>query len=145
MWRDRWFVAIERISNKPAFIAIALAICTIAVFQSARHFNFICLDDADYVSDNPSVTSGLSLANLRWAFAAAHFSNWHPLTWLSHMLDCALFGLHAGAHHMMNVLFHAANSGLLFLVLLSMTRRLWRSSMVAALFAFHPLHVESVA
>src|SRR6266576_2583161 len=136
---------VERGINKPVFIAILLGICTIAVFYSVRHFNFICLDDADYVSDNPNVSSGLSITNLRWAFAAPHFANWHPLTWLSHMLDCDLFGLNPGAHHMMNVLLHAANAGLLFLVLLSMTGRAARSSMVAALFALHPLHVESVA
>src|SRR5690348_6057988 len=158
---DRSRSFLQRTINQPAFVAILLAVCTIAVFSSVRHFNFICLDDADYVSDNPNVSSGLSITNLRWAFAEAHFANWHPLTWLSHMLDCELFGLNPGAHHMMNVLIHCANAALLFIVLRTMTASSpagegrgegkaarpidWRCAFVAALFAWHPLRVESVA
>src|SRR5690348_3934354 len=91
------------------------------------------------------VKSGLSANGIFWAFTHFYASNWHPLTWLSHMVDCQLFGLHAGAHHLVNVAFHIANVVLLFLLLERLTGARWRSAMVAALFALHPLHVESVA
>ena len=82
---------------------------------------------------------------VKWAFDAWHSSNWHPLTWLSHMLDCQVFGLNAGAHHLVNVALHVANTLLLFLLVFRMTKALWPAAIVAALFAWHPLHVESVA
>ena len=145
MFADKGLRLVQRVINNRVFLAAVIGICVVVVFQSVRHFDFICLDDADYVSDNPNVNSGFSLVNVRWAFVEPHFANWHPLTWLSHMLDCQLFGLHPGAHHFVNVLFHAANSALLFWLFFSMTGRVWRSLMVAALFAVHPLHVESVA
>ena len=88
---------------------------------------------------------GLTLRGVGWAFTSPHFSIWMPVTWLSRMLDCQLFGLNAGAHHLVNVLFHIANTLLLFGVLNRMTAAPWRSAFVAALFALHPLHVESVA
>jgi tetratricopeptide (TPR) repeat protein len=91
------------------------------------------------------VQNGLTLAGVRWAFTTGYASNWHPVTWLSHMTDCELFSLNAGAHHFVNVLFHSANSVLLFVLLLRLTQKLWPSALVAALFAWHPLHVESVA
>ena len=87
----------------------------------------------------------ITIENLKWAFTTTHAPYWHPLTWLSHMLDVQLFGLKAGGHHLMNVFFHIANTLLLFLILRRMTKTLWRSAFVAALFALHPLHVESVA
>ncbi|PYJ05835.1 MAG: hypothetical protein DME25_07720 [Verrucomicrobia bacterium] len=97
------------------------------------------------MTGNPRVQAGLALESIRWAFFSVYSSNWHPLTWLSHMLDCQLYGLKPGGHHWTNVLFHAANVLLLFLWLRDMTGALWRSALVAGLFSLHPLHVESVA
>jgi Flp pilus assembly protein TadD len=116
-----------------------------AVYGTVVWHDFVNYDDPVYVTDNPQVRTGLSRANIAWAFTTLHGGNWHPLTWLSHMLDCQLFGLRAGAHHLVNVALHAASSVLLFLVLLRLTGYLARSALVAALFALHPLHVESVA
>ncbi len=106
---------------------------------------FISFDDDDYLTANPVVRQGLTWDGVVWAFSAPRVYNWHPLTWLSHMLDVQLFGLNAGAHHLMGLLLHIANSLLLFGVLRAMTGAPWRSGVVAALFALHPLHVESVA
>jgi hypothetical protein len=107
---------------------------------------FINYDDPDYILNNPNVTAGLTWPGILWAFKSGYAANWHPLTWMSHMLDCQLFGVnHPGAHHLVNVLFHAANTVLLFLLLNYTTGMSWRSAFVAALFASHPLHVESVA
>jgi tetratricopeptide (TPR) repeat protein len=110
-----------------------------------RHFSFLNYDDAGSISRNTMVSQGLSWEGLRWAFRSLEFCNWQPLTWLSHGLDCQLYGLDAGAHHVTNLLFHAANVLLLFGVLQRMTGAAWRSALVAALFAWHPMHVESVA
>jgi len=118
---------------------------TLALYWPARHYDFVQYDDPEYVVENHAVSSGLSWWGLQWAIVDAHAANWHPLTWLSHMLDCQLFGLNAGAHHLVNVLLHCANSALLFLLLRAMTGSFWRSAFVAALFAWHPLRVESVA
>jgi tetratricopeptide (TPR) repeat protein len=123
----------------------ALVTLVAVVFADVRHFGFVHFDDPDYVTENPHVTSGLTLTAIRWAFTTAHASNWHPLTWLSHMLDVQVFGLNASAHHIVNVVFHAANAILLFAALRAMTAATWRSAVVGALFAVHPLHVESVA
>ncbi len=112
--------------------------------QTARHA-FVNLDDNVYVYENPHVSHGLSGPGVVWAFSHSHVANWHPLTWLSLMLDCQLYGLHAGGHHLSNVLLHAATAVLLLLVLRRMTGDLWPSVFVAALFAIHPLRVESVA
>ncbi len=122
-----------------------LAALTLAVFWPVRGHDFIVLDDDAYVYGNPHVTTGLTIANLRWALTAMEAHNWHPLTWVSHMTDVALFGLDPAGHHLTNLLFHLANTILLFLLLRKMTRREWCSATVAALFAVHPLHVESVA
>lgn len=116
-----------------------------AVYWPVFGYGFVACDDDTYVSDNPHVQAGLNWAGVVWAFTTFHAANWHPLTWLSLMLDTQLFGAHAGAYHAGNVLFHAANTVLLFLVLKRMTGALWPSAFVAALFGFHPLHVESVA
>jgi len=107
--------------------------------------DFIKYDDSQYISDNPRVLNGLTWANAVWAFSTGYASNWHPLTWLSHMLDVELFGLNPRGHHLTNLLFHIANTLLLLLLLNRMTERDWCSFFVAALFALHPLHVESVA
>ena len=101
--------------------------------------------DPRYVTKNTHVTDGLTWPDVRWAFQSTEASNWHPLTWLSHMADCQLFGIHPWGHHLTNVLLHAINAVLLFVVLRSMTGAVWRSIFVAALFGLHPLHVESVA
>jgi tetratricopeptide (TPR) repeat protein len=106
---------------------------------------FINLDDGVYVYDNARVQNGLTWENIRWASTTLHFGLWHPLTWVSHMLDCQCFGLRPGWHHLTSVLLHGANTVLLFVVLRRMTGALWRPALVAALFALHPLHVESVA
>jgi tetratricopeptide (TPR) repeat protein len=126
-------------------IYLVLLLITSAVFWPVTRDPFIDLDDKDYVVENPHVQQGLTPSSAAWAFQATVCANWHPLTWLSHMLDCQLFGLNAGAHHLVNLLFHVANMLLLFHVLRIMTRKLWPSAMIAALFALHPLHVESVA
>ncbi len=126
-------------------MGLVLAMVTLAVYWIAGRNEFVNYDDPDYVTSNPHVLTGLTWENLRWAFTTGHASNWHPLTWLSHMLDCQVFGAHAAAHHLVNVAFHSANAVLLFLVLRRMTGAHWRSALVAALFALHPLHVESVA
>jgi Flp pilus assembly protein TadD len=126
-------------------VCLALALGTLAVYWPAHRFGFIELDDPDYVSANGHIAKGVTTEALRWTFTIGYASNWHPLTWFSHALDVQLFGLNAGAHHLVNVLLHAANSLLLFLVLRRMTRAIWPSAVVAALFAWHPLHVESVA
>ena len=126
-------------------VCLFLIVSTAAVYWQVQGHDFIIFDDPSYITENPHVNTGLTLENLRWAFTSFHAHNWHPLTWVSHMLDCQLFGLNAGAHHLMNVFIHILNSVLLFLILNRMTKALWRSAFVAALFALHPLHVESVA
>ena len=131
--------------SRPRLIALLLAFVTLVVFLPTGRFNFLNYDDTDYVTNNTFVKHGFTGAGLREAFTTFHASNWHPLTWLSHMTDCALFGLNPGAHHFVNVLFHAANAALLFILLLRLTEKLWPSALVAALFAWHPLHVESAA
>ena len=131
--------------SRPRLIALLLALVTVAVFLPTARFGFVNFDDNDYIVSNPIVKSGLTWAGAHWAFTTFYEANWHPVTWLSHMADCEVFGLHAGAHHVINVLIHSANTALLFLLLWRLTRRLWPSAFVAALFAWHPLHVESVA
>jgi protein O-mannosyl-transferase len=126
-------------------VCFFLALVTVALYSPLAHFPFILFDDEQYVTGNAHVTTGLSWANCRWAFTTGEAANWHPLTWLSHQTDCALFGLNAGAHHLMSVSLHAANGVLLFLFLRGATGAFWRSALVAALFAWHPLRVESVA
>ena len=125
--------------------AVALGLVTLAVFAPVRHHAFVNYDDTLYVTDNPRVQAGLTLDNVRWAFTTGTASNWHPLTWLSHMLDYQLFGLDAGRHHLTSLALHILNALLLLLVLHAMTGALWRSAWVAAMFAVHPLHVEAVA
>lgn len=133
-------------SNRRAwFLGLLLGITTLWVYWPVRHYDFVGYDDDGYVFNNPVVRAGLSWQGLAWSFANQYECNWQPVTWLSHMLDCQLFGLHAGEQHLMNVLFHCANAMLLLLLLNSMTGKLWRSALVAALFALHPLRVESVA
>jgi protein O-mannosyl-transferase len=126
-------------------VCLVLAAITFAVFGQTLTHGFVYYDDDVYVYDNPVVAQGLTLKGIAWAFSGVHAYNWHPLTWLSHMLDCQLYGLHPGGHHLTNVLLHIATVIALFLVLRQMTGALWRSAFVAAVFAIHPLRVESVA
>ena len=128
-----------------ALIGFALAAITLLVYMPMLWHGFVNYDDPDYILGNANVTGGLTWSNVVWAFTSNDAANWHPLTWLSHMLDCQLFGVNPAGHHLMNLLFHTANTLLLFLLLTQLTGALWRSAMVAALFAWHPLHVESVA
>jgi len=131
--------------SRPRLIALLLALATLVVYLPVVHDGFVNFDDQEYVTENHPVLAGLTWDSLRWAFTSFHAANWHPLTWLSHMLDCELFGPNPGAHHFVNVLFHAANVALLFVLLLRLTNALWPAAFIAALFAWHPLHVESVA
>ena len=126
-------------------VCIVLDAITFAVFGQTLNHEFINYDDNEYVYNNPAVARGVTFKGIVWAFTHVHSTNWHPLTWLSHMLDCQLYGLHPAGHHLTNVLLHTATVIALFLVLRQMTGALWRSAFVAAVFAIHPLRVESVA
>jgi protein O-mannosyl-transferase len=130
---------------RPRLIGLLLALVTLLLYLPAAWHAFVIFDDGDYVTENRMVQQGLTWAGVKWALSTGHASNWHPLTWLSHMADCELFGLNSGAHHLVNVLFHVVNTALLYALLLRLTGFLWPSALVAALFAWHPLHVESVA
>ncbi len=126
-------------------VCIFLAVIIWVVFGQTLGHEFVNYDDDEYVYENPEVVRGLTFQGIIWAFTHVHCSNWHPLTWISHMLDCQIYGLSPGGHHLTNVLLHTATAILLFLVLRRMTGFLWRSAFVAAVFAIHPLRVESVA
>jgi tetratricopeptide (TPR) repeat protein len=119
--------------------------CTSFVYWQVDKFDFISFDDHQYVSKNPHVMSGLNKKNLLWAFTTFEAANWHPLTWLSHALDCQIYGEKPAGHHLSNLILHIANTLLLFFILRLMTGSMWKSALVAALFGIHPLHVESVA
>jgi Tfp pilus assembly protein PilF len=135
---------------------LLLVLGTLAVYLPAAHHGFTLFDDNDYVTENPMVENGLTWAGVKWAFTTWHASNWHPLTWISHMADCQMAGLNPSVPHCENVVFHAANAVLLFALLLRLTGlradasarqagEVWPAAFIAALFAWHPLHVESVA
>ena len=128
-------------------VCLFLVIATLAVYWQVQNHNFVNYDDNLYIYNNRHVQSGLTIENIIWAFTdGTLISNyWHPLTWISHILDFQLYGMNAGGHHLTSLLFHIANTLLLFLVINKMTGHLWRSAFIAALFALHPLHVESVA
>src|SRR5262245_53165015 len=127
-------------------ICVAIVGLTWIVFGQTRGHQFINLDDPVYVSENPDIQTGLTWKSIVWAFTHVHADNWHPLTTMSHMLDCQLFGLQPGWHHLVNVFLHSANAVLLFLLLSKINPpRIWSSAFVAAVFAIHPLRVESVA
>jgi tetratricopeptide (TPR) repeat protein len=128
-----------------AVICLILALVTLVVYWPITHHGFTNFDDDGYITGNSHVKSGLTWSGMVWAFENTETTNWHPLTWISHMMDCQLYGLNPGGHHLTNLLFHIANTLLLFLLLNELTGALWRSAFVAALFAWHPLHVESVA
>ena len=136
---------LARLLSHPAIVSLLLAAATLAVFYPALRHQFVSFDDPDYVTANTHVKGGLTGEDMAWAFRAGHASNWHPLTWMSHQLDVQLYGLNPAGHHLTSLLFHALNTILLFILLRRLTGALGRSAFVAALFALHPLHVESVA
>jgi tetratricopeptide (TPR) repeat protein len=127
------------------FVSLSLAAAVLVVFSGAMRCGFVDYDDPIYVTSNAEVQHGLTRAGAAWAFQTSDASNWHPLTWLSHMADVQFYGMNPAGHHLTSVLFHAANAALLFIILNAMTGAFWRSAIVAALFALHPLRVESVA
>ncbi|MHC4417193.1 MAG: hypothetical protein ACYSU6_01260, partial [Planctomycetota bacterium] len=128
-----------------AAICAGLAILTVMGFEGVRRNEFVDYDDYEYVVENRQVQAGITGASVKWAFTSTHANNWHPVTWLSHMLDCELFGLDSGRHHLTNLLFHVLNTLILFWVLRRASGSVWASGFVAAVFAIHPLHIESVA
>ena len=138
------------VKYRVALISLALAAVTFMAFEQVRNNDFVNLDDGVYIYQNPNVYNGLSVKSAVWAFKTFDFSgtetgHWQPVSWLSHMLDCELYGLDPAGHHITSLLFHIANTLLLFWVLKNMTGAIWPSAFVAVLFAIHPLHVESVA
>jgi Tfp pilus assembly protein PilF len=126
-------------------VYLALTVVTFAVFWQVNQFNFIAYDDPVYVTQNSHIQSGITLDGLRWAFSTKYFGLWNPLVWLSLMLDYRLIGLNAGGYHLTNLIFHILSTLLLFWLFNRMTGAIWKSAFVAAVFALHPLHVESVA
>lgn len=134
-----------RIGVSPAALSVVLAVASLLVYLPVLRNGFIDLDDPAYVTQNDHVRNGISWKNLVWALSSTEAANWHPLTWASHMLDCQIFGLNPAGHHAVNVILHAVNATLLFVLLLRATQLPWRSFFVAALFAVHPLNVETVA
>ncbi len=126
-------------------MALLLVMAVVIAYSPIGHNGFLNFDDGTYISNNPHVKAGLTAQTVKWAFSTFEGAHYHPLTWLSHALDCQLFGLDPAAHHEVNVLLHAANVVLLFLLLQAATGFPWRSLFVAALFALHPINVESVA
>ncbi|HXG37706.1 MAG TPA: glycosyltransferase family 39 protein, partial [Bacteroidota bacterium] len=137
----------ERFLNVPLryWILLFLIVGTLAVYLPVKDHEFLLYDDYSYIVKNYYIQPGVTWENIVWAFTSGYAANWHPLTWLSHMLDYQLFGLNPTGHHLHNVLLHLLNSILLFLVMRKMTGAEWASAFVAAVFALHPLHVESVA
>jgi Tfp pilus assembly protein PilF len=132
--------------GRPDFlILVALAVLTLGIYAQVIGHQFITFDDDSYIKENPMVNRGVTLAGLAWAFTTFYKANWHPLTWIAHMIDSQLFGLNAGGHLLVSALIHVANTLLVFWFLLRATHARWPSALVAALFALHPLHVESVA
>jgi tetratricopeptide (TPR) repeat protein len=132
-------------SPRPFYFYLLLAIVVVLVYGRVQHFDFVDYDDSAYVTENLHVRTGLSVANIAWAFAKGYAANWIPLTSISQMLDCQLFGLESGWHHLTSVFFHTLSTLLLFGLLRRITGSTWRSLFVAFVFGLHPLHVESVA
>ena len=126
-------------------IALVLVVAVGVCYQPVRDFDFIVLDDPAYIVDNHWVKNGLTRSGLYWSVSAIHAANWHPLTWISHMLDCELFRCEPGAHHLVNVFFHLINSFLLWILMRRISGRIWPAGVAAILFAVHPINVEVVA
>src|SRR5882672_822301 len=137
--------AAPRVAPRPLFFGLGLCLLTLIVYLPVLRAGFVNFDDGLYVTSNPTVQAGLTWKGFLWAWQTNVASNWHPLTMLSHMLDCELYGVKPKGHHLTSLLLHLASVWILFEVLRRMTGAPWRSATVAALFAIHPLHVESVA
>ena len=137
--------SLPSLATQKLMLSLLLVLATLALYNAVARAPFLNLDDDIYVTQNPEVRSGLNRHSIAWAFTTTTATNWHPLTWLSHELDCQFFGLNPAGPHLVNVFLHAANAVLIFLLLASATRKTWRSLMLAALFAIHPINVESVA
>ena len=131
--------------SRPRFIGWLIILVTLGAYLPVLRNGFVNFDDPDYVTENQVVLHGLTWPGIQWAFSTGHSSNWHPLTWISHMADCQLFQANPAGHHLVNVLLHAANAALLFVLWRRLTGLSWPSAVIAALFAWHPLHVQSVA
>jgi len=127
------------------FISLMLAAITLAVYWQVGNHEFVDYDDGRYITENPHVSAGLIGPNISWAFTSTYASNWHPITWLSHMADAQMYGMNPRGYHLTNVVIHAASTVLLLFLIFRLTGSLWPSAFVAAMFALHPLHVESVA
>ncbi len=132
------------LGKRTLVLSLLLVVFTLVLYNQANHFSFINYDDNNYISDNPPVRAGISWSTLRWAFTTFYYANWHPLTWISHAVDCQLYRLNPAGHHFTSIVLHAVNVVLLFLLLAYSTGRTGPSLLVAALFAVHPLNVESV-
>ncbi len=143
--RADWLTQTEEMFSRPLIMALLLAVVTLSVYWPARQCDFLGYDDPLYYTGNAHVQAGLTWAGVKWAFTTGDAANWHPLTWLSLMLDAEIFGNHPAGPHLVNLLFHVANSVLVFILFRRLTSATWRSALVAALFGLHPLHVESVA
>ncbi len=137
---------IQNISNNYRIIILSIIIVLTAIcfYQNLSH-DFVNYDDSYFIYQNDNVSKGLSAESIGWAFTTTYMGVWHPITWLSHIIDCEIYGLNAGGHHLTSILFHLFNSILLFLILNMITGTIWRSALVALIFAIHPLHVESVS
>jgi protein O-mannosyl-transferase len=131
--------------RREAVLCLLLVVVTVALYVPATGYPFLRYDDYDYAAGNPHIQAGLRWSTIAWSFTSTDYSNWHPVTWLSHALDAQFFGPNPGAHHAINLIIHALNAGLLFLLFTWLTGRIGPSLLVAALFAFHPINVESVA
>jgi tetratricopeptide (TPR) repeat protein len=136
---------VKRETRAVAALAAALAVGVVWLYAPVRGFEFVTFDDPEYVAKNPHVHQGLGWRGVAWAFTTPYAANWHPLTWLSHMLDWSLYGDWAGGHHLTSVVLHAVASAVLLVALVRLTRAPWESAVAAAVFALHPLRVESVA
>ena len=133
------------IKCRDALLCLFLIATTVTVYFQIHNHDFVNYDDNVYITENSHVQKDLTLDSITWAFTTNYASNWHPITWLSHMIDYQLFGMNPGPHHLSNLFLHIINSLLIFIILKKMTGRFWPSGFVAAFFALHPLHVESVA
>jgi protein O-mannosyl-transferase len=136
---------VGNLHQRPMLLGALLVFATLLLYSRVAHYEFLDFDDSQYIIKNSHVSTGLKISNVAWAFTTFYAANWHPLTWLSHMTDCQLFGLNSGSQHLVNVALHAANVLLLFWILQMATGAIGRSFFVAALFAVHPLNVETVA
>jgi hypothetical protein len=129
----------------PAYMMVGILVLAILAYYPVFSSHFLNYDDPSYVTSNDHVKAGITADSVKWAFTTFYFYNWHPLTWVSHMLDIQFFGLDPVWHHLVNLLFHIVNTLFLFLLFEKMTGATWKSLCLAALFGLHPLHVESVA